>query len=110
MNMITRPSILCVTHQMVNYKWYLMVLGQYMTILAGLRVSKSQGLMVSKSQAPKVSRYQGIKASRSQGLKVSRSQGDNGSVWSGTGWYLVVLGQCGVLLVCTWWYRVSIGR
>ena len=49
---LTRPSILCVTHQMsrkkrnysvgwtvpyqiVNYKWYLMVLGQYMTILAG---------------------------------------------------------------------------
>ena len=31
----TRPSILCVTHQMMNYKWYLMVLGQYMTILAG---------------------------------------------------------------------------
>ena len=31
----TRPSILCVTHQMMNYKWYLMVPGQYMTILAG---------------------------------------------------------------------------
>ena len=31
----TRPSILCVTHQMMNYKWYLIVLGQYMTILAG---------------------------------------------------------------------------
>ena len=31
----TRPSILCVTHQMMNYKWYLMLLGQYMTILAG---------------------------------------------------------------------------
>ena len=48
----TRLSILCVTHQMsrkkrdysvgltvpykmMNYKWYLMVLGQYMTILAG---------------------------------------------------------------------------
>ena len=46
----TRPSILCVAHQMsgkkrnysvgrtvpyemINYKWYLMVLGQYMTIL-----------------------------------------------------------------------------
>ena len=98
----TRPSILCVTHQMsrkkrnysvdwtvpyemMNYKWYLMVLDQYMTILDGLRVSKSQGLMVSKSQAPKVSRYQGI--------KVSRSQGDNGSVWSCTGWYLVVRAQ-----------------
>ena len=36
MTMITRPSILCLrTHQMMNYKWYLMVLGQYMTILAG---------------------------------------------------------------------------
>ena len=33
--METRPSILCVTHQMMNYKWYLMVLDQYMTILAG---------------------------------------------------------------------------
>ena len=32
---LTRPSILCVTHQMMNYKWYLMVLGQYMTILTG---------------------------------------------------------------------------
>ena len=31
----TRPSILCVSHQMMNYKWYLMVLGQYMMILAG---------------------------------------------------------------------------
>ena len=48
----TISSILCVTHQMsrkkrnysvdctvpyekMNYKWYLMVLGQYMTILAG---------------------------------------------------------------------------
>ena len=48
----TRPSMLCLTHQisrkkrncsvgwtlpyeMMNYKWYLMVLGQYMTILAG---------------------------------------------------------------------------
>ena len=45
----TRLSILCVTHQMsrkkrnysavpqtmMNYKWYLMVLGQYMMILAG---------------------------------------------------------------------------
>ena len=48
----TRPSILCVTHQMshkkrnysvgrtvpyemMNYKWYLMELGQHMTILAG---------------------------------------------------------------------------
>ena len=47
----TRPSILCVTHrmsrkkrnysagwtvpyEMMNYKWYLMVLGQYMTLLA----------------------------------------------------------------------------
>ena len=47
----TRPSMVCVTHQMsrkkrnysvcwtvpyemMNYKWYLMVLGQYMTILA----------------------------------------------------------------------------
>ena len=89
-------------YEMMNYKWYLMVLDQYMTILAGLRVSKSQGLMVSKSQAPKVSRYQGI--------KVSRSQGNNGSVWSCTGWYLVVLGHCGVLLVGTWWYRVIIGR
>ena len=50
--LVTRPSILCVTHQMsrkmrifqvdwtvpfwmIYYKWYLMVLGQYMTILAG---------------------------------------------------------------------------
>ena len=32
---VTRPSILCVTHQMMSYKWYLMVLGQYMTILDG---------------------------------------------------------------------------
>ena len=41
---------------------------------------------------------------------VEGGTGDTGSVWSGTGWYLVVLGQCGVLLVGTWWYRVSIGR
>ena len=49
----TRPIILCVTYQMrrkkrnysvgqtvsyemMNYKWYLMVLGQYMMILAGI--------------------------------------------------------------------------
>ena len=52
MLLITRPSILCMTHQMsrikrdysvdwtvpyemMNYKWYLMVLGQYIMILAG---------------------------------------------------------------------------
>ena len=62
----------------------------------GLKVSGSQGLRVSRSQGLKVSRSQGLKVSRSQGLKVSRSQGDNGSVWSSTGWYLVV--------------QVSIGR
>ena len=33
-----------------------------------------------------------------------------GSVWSGTGWFLVKLGQYGALLVGTWWYWVSIGR
>ena len=32
------------------------------------------------------------------------------SVWGVTGWYLVVLGQYGALLVGTWWYWVSIGR
>ena len=38
-----------------------------------------------------------------------------GSVEDGNGWYLVVLGQCGAelvgqygaVLVCTWWYWVS---
>ena len=76
----TRPSILCVTHQMsckkrnysvgwtvsfemMNYKWYLMVLGQYMTIL---KVSRSQGLKVSRSQGLKVSRGRPI---GSQGVK-----------------------------------------
>ena len=51
---------------MMNYKWYLMVLGQYMTIL---KVSRSQGLKVSRSQGLKVSRSQDLKVSRSQGLK-----------------------------------------
>ena len=32
----------------------------------------------------------------------------SGSVEGGTGWYLVVLGQYGAVLVGTWWYRVSI--
>ena len=50
--------------------------------------------------------------------------GVTGSVWSGTAWYLVVLGQCRavlcqykaalgqcrVVLVSTWWYWVSMGR
>ena len=30
--------------------------------------------------------------------------GDTGSVWGGTGWYLVLLGQYGAILVGTWWY------
>ena len=33
-----------------------------------------------------------------------------GSVWSGTGWYLVILGQYGAVLVGTWWYWVSMGQ
>ena len=33
-----------------------------------------------------------------------------GSVEGGTGWYLVVLGQCRPLLVGTWWFWVSIRR
>ena len=33
-----------------------------------------------------------------------------GSVWGDTGWYLVVLGQCGAVTVGTWWNWVSIGR
>ena len=32
-----------------------------------------------------------------------------GSVKGGAGWYLVVLGQYGVVLVGTWWYWVIIG-
>ena len=48
---------------MMNYKWYLMVLGQYMTIL---------------------------KVSRSQGLKVI--MGQYGAVLAGTWWYLVIVG------------------
>ena len=31
------------------------------------------------------------------------------SVWGGTGWYFLVLGQYGAVLVGTWWYLVSIG-
>ena len=54
----TRPSILCVTHQMsrkkrdysvdwtvpylmMNYKWYLMVLGQYITIVGMLECPRT---------------------------------------------------------------------
>ena len=33
--------------------------------------------------------------------------GGNRSVWGGVGWYLVVLGQYGAALVCSWWYSVS---
>ena len=29
-------------------------------------------------------------------------------MWGGTSWYLVVLGQCGAVVVGTWWYWVSI--
>ena len=36
--------------------------------------------------------------------------GDTGSVWSGTGWYLVVLGQYMAVLVGTWWYWVIKGQ
>ena len=35
--------------------------------------------------------------------------GGAGSVWGGTGWYLVVLGQFGVVLVGTWYYMVLLG-
>ena len=31
-----------------------------------------------------------------------------GSVWGGTGWYLVVFGQCGAVVAGTWWYWISI--
>ena len=31
-----------------------------------------------------------------------------GSEWGGNGWYLVDLGQYGVVLDSTWWYWVSI--
>ena len=34
----------------------------------------------------------------------------NVSVGGGTGWYLVVLGQFGAIIVDTWWHWVSIGR
>ena len=36
--------------------------------------------------------------------------GGTGSVWSGTGWYMMVLGQKKAVLVSTWWYWVSMGR
>ena len=36
--------------------------------------------------------------------------GGNGSVGGGTGWYLVVLGQCRAVMVCTWWRCFSVGR
>ena len=34
--------------------------------------------------------------------------GGTGSVWGGTGWYVVVLGQYGAVLAGTWRYWVSI--
>ena len=45
---------------------------------------------------------------------VSRRQcwlvfGGPGSVWGGTGWYLVVLGQYGAVLLGIKWYWVGIG-
>ena len=33
-----------------------------------------------------------------------------GSVYGGTGWYLVVLGQYRAVMVCTWWRYFSVGR
>ena len=36
--------------------------------------------------------------------------GGTGSVWSGAGWYMMVLGQKKAVLVSTWWYWVSMGR
>ena len=36
--------------------------------------------------------------------------GGNGSVWGGTGWHLVVMGQCRVVLVDIRWYWASRGR
>ena len=35
--------------------------------------------------------------------------GGDGSVWGGTGWYLVVLGQYKLILLGIMWYRVTIG-
>ena len=80
---ITRPSILCVTHQMnhktgnysalpyemINYKWYQQVLGQYKVILSG---TWWYWVSIGCHYLP----YDGT-----------------GSVQDGTGWYLVVLGQ-----------------
>ena len=36
--------------------------------------------------------------------------GGIGSVWGGSGWYLVELGFNRAVLVGTWWYWVSIGQ
>ena len=36
--------------------------------------------------------------------------GGTGSVYGGTVWYLVVLGQYRLVLVDTWWYWVSMKR
>ena len=35
--------------------------------------------------------------------------GGNGTVQGGAGWFVVVLGQCGAVLVGTWWKWVSVG-
>ena len=35
--------------------------------------------------------------------------GDNGSIWDGTGWYLVVMGLCNLVLLGIKWYWVGIG-
>ena len=36
--------------------------------------------------------------------------GGTGSVWGGTGWYLVILGQYNLVLLGTKWYWVGIGH
>ena len=36
--------------------------------------------------------------------------GGTGSLWGGTGQYLVVQGQYGAVLAGTWWYLISMER
>ena len=36
--------------------------------------------------------------------------GGTESVWGVTGWFLLILGQFGAVLVGTWWYLVVLGQ
>ena len=86
----TRPSILCVTHQMVH---------KNRNYLVGLTLRNE---MMDYKVIPVGTLWYWISV-----WQYWLVLDGTGSVWGGTGWYLVVLGQCNLVLLDIKWNWVS---